>query len=348
MSCIIAVGDPHVQTSNLPDVDLFIVKLCSLIKERKPEMVVILGDMLHTHERLHTSALNKAYEMVERVRACCDRVILVVGNHDMINNQVHLTNDHWMNGMKEWNGITVVDTVITEKVGNGEWMICPYVFPGRFVEALETYSEQQRWKEVTGIFAHQEFRGCKMGAIESVEGDHWDLNSPLVVSGHIHSRQRPQENVYYPGSAMQHAFGESTRNIIPVIHLGEDGSVKDIEEVDLCLPRKKIVTVCVEDVDEWQCPKTDDKIRLTIKGDMNEFKTLKKSKKYKELVKKGVKVVFKPLKTVMETSEGIVSDENFSSVLKELVAKEKDPYLYSMWEQVLNDKIVHPNDIMVL
>ncbi len=64
--------------------------------------------------------------------------------------------------------------------------------------------------------------------------------------------------------------------------------------------------------------------------------------------KKGVKVVFKPLKTVMETSDGIDSDESFSSVLKELVAKEKDPYLYSMWEQVLNDKIVHPNDIMVL
>jgi hypothetical protein len=187
-----------------------------------------------------------------------------------------------------------------------------------------------------------------MGAIESVEGDHWDLNSPLVVSGHIHSRQRPQENVYYPGSAMQHAFGESTKNIIPVIHLGEDGSVKDIEEVDLCLPRKKIISVSVEDVDEWQCPKTEDKIRLTIKGDMNEFKTLKKSKKYKELVKKGVKVVFKPLKTVMETSDGIVSDESFSSVLKELVTKEKDPYLYSMWEQVLNDKIVHPWDIMVL
>ena len=92
--------------------------------------------------------------------------------------------------------------------------------PGRFHEALGT----KKWTDATCIWAHQEFYGCKMGAIVSVEGDKWDLHSPLVISGHIHSKQRPQENVYYSGSAMQHAFGESEKNIIAYISFYPDNS----------------------------------------------------------------------------------------------------------------------------
>ncbi len=46
----------------------------------------------------------------------------------------------------------------------------------------------------------------KMGAIESIEGDKWDHSFPLVISGHIHSEQRPQKNIFYPGSVIQHAL----------------------------------------------------------------------------------------------------------------------------------------------
>ncbi len=35
-----------------------------------------------------------------------------------------------------------------------------------------------------------------MGAIESIEGDKWDHSFPLVISGHIHSEQRPQKNIF--------------------------------------------------------------------------------------------------------------------------------------------------------
>ncbi len=49
----------------------------------------------------------------------------------------------------------------------------PYVPPGRFVEALNII-DNEWWKNVNCIFAHQEFYGCKMGAIESIEGDKWD------------------------------------------------------------------------------------------------------------------------------------------------------------------------------
>ena len=77
-----------------------------------------------------------------------------------------------------------------------KFLFVPYVPPGRFVEALETY-KNINWKDVDCIFAHQEFYGCKMGAILSEEGDKWESKWPLVVSGHIHSRQWINKNIYY-------------------------------------------------------------------------------------------------------------------------------------------------------
>ncbi len=56
--------------------------------------------------------------------------------------------------------------------------------------------DNEWWKNVNCIFAHQEFYGCKMGAIESIEGDKWDHSFPLVIRGHIHSEQRPQKNIF--------------------------------------------------------------------------------------------------------------------------------------------------------
>ena len=48
---ILAIGDPHFQVSNILEVDLFIDKIEKLVKDEKPDVCVILGDLLHTHIR---------------------------------------------------------------------------------------------------------------------------------------------------------------------------------------------------------------------------------------------------------------------------------------------------------
>ena len=108
---ILCIGDPHFKVENLVEVDEFVSKLIPLIEERKPDFIVVLGDLLHTHERLHTTALNKAYEFIDKLRNL-SKTFVIVGNHDYIQNQQFLTSNHWMNGMKEWENVTVVDTVI--------------------------------------------------------------------------------------------------------------------------------------------------------------------------------------------------------------------------------------------
>jgi DNA repair exonuclease SbcCD nuclease subunit len=334
----IFIGDPHFQVSNLVEVDMFIEKMEQLALDKRPEFIVIGGDLLHTHERLHTLALNKAYELVTKMRDIAPTFVLV-GNHDLINNQQFLTENHWMNSMKEWVDVTIVDKVVVEEIDGKTYTFVPYVPNGKFSKALETVGEKE-WKNSHCIFAHQEFQGCKMGAIISVDGDEWKEEYPPIISGHIHSRQHVEPNIYYTGSAMQHAFGESEKNIIACLTF--DDEPYKVEEVDLCLPRKRIVYTDVKEFDEFKYKKTEDKIRITISGDKDQFKATKKTKKYKDLIEQGVKIVFKTKRSELKTKDDIVSnyskDADFSTIIASIIKKHDDPYLNQAFDLVVHGK----------
>lgn len=345
----ICIGDPHFKVSNIKDVELFIDKLIILIKETKPDIIVMLGDLLDTHEKIHSIALNKAYEFIDKLRQIA-KTYCLVGNHDMYDNQVFLENKHWMNGMKEWENVVIVDKPEIEEINNQKFMFCPYVYPGRFKEALETC--HQKWCEMDCIFAHQEFLGCKMGAFESVDGDKWEKTYPFIVSGHIHLNQKLQNNIYYPGSSMQHAFGESDKNVIPILSFSNDNKYPDINEINLKLPRKKIVYKDIVDIDDYDIVETSDTIKLSISGVYEQFKSFRKTKKYKDLVKKGVKIIFKPNRCIIkkqnEEQKIDTDDTSFSNILSLLVNNNKDPYLFKMYELVINNKDISTNDIIFI
>ena len=352
VDCIF-IGDPHVQVSNIQDVEVLIKKLIDLISGRKPKFVVLAGDILHDHERLHTLALNKALELINELRSLVLTYVLV-GNHDYVNNQQFLTDNHWMNPLKEWNNVVIVDKVISHIINDHLFTFVPYVPPGRFEEALNT--SDVSWKESSCIFAHQEFAGCKMGAITSIEGDNWSLEYPKVISGHIHSKQSPQANIYYPGSALQIAFGESEKNIVSCLDFMEN--TYNLEEIDLDLPRKKIIYMDIMDIDEYKYKKTDDRIRLTLSGNHDEFKAFKKTKKYKDLTSEDIKIVFKPKKNKKvvlgnvdeKTLEHINENDStdFKSILNSIVVENKDPYLFQAYELVVNGKDTCSDDVFFI
>ena len=347
---VITVGDPHFRVDNIPEVDMFIEKMEALAREESPDIIIILGDVLHTHERIHTIPLNKAYEFIQKMSLIAKTYVLV-GNHDYIQNQQFLTENHWMNGMKSWENVCIVDKVVHVPFGNYNFVLCPYVPNGRFEEALNTL-ETFDWKQSNCIFGHQEFYGCKMGAIVSVEGDKWDLTYPQVVSGHIHSRQKIQDNVYYPGSALQHAFGESDKNIIAVLTFQPTGSSYCLKEHDLSLPRKKIMYMDIDHVDTFKIPQTEDDIKLTLKGSFEEFKAFKKTEKYKELTSQGMTVVFKSdaKKTIDEDQQTFAktSEYDFKSILRHLILEAHDDFLYVQYERVVNNHIVDPDEQMIV
>jgi hypothetical protein len=157
--------------------------------------------------------------------------------------------------------------------------------------------------------------------------------------------------VFYPGSAMQHAFGESSKNIIAHLTFTYDKTDYELEEIDLELPRKKIVYMDVENIDNYVLPETEDKIKITVSGSYDDFKALKKTKKYKKLIKDGIKVVFKP-KQIKSSELGIEELEKkettFSTILDEIINKSKDNYLFETYQLVINNTQIKASDVIYL
>ena len=79
---ILIIGDPHFKVENIKEVELFIDKIEKLANEKNPDLIIILGDILHDHERLHTIPLNKSYDFINRMRNIA-KTYIIVGNHDM-------------------------------------------------------------------------------------------------------------------------------------------------------------------------------------------------------------------------------------------------------------------------
>jgi hypothetical protein len=122
----------------------------------------------------------------------------------MINNQVFCdSTGHWLTVFGGWKNVAIVDVPQYIFQCGLKIAAVPYVYVGRFAEALEKFGIDL--DDASICIAHQEFRGCKMGAIESVVGDEYKSKTPCY-SGHIHSTQKIG-NVLYTGSAFEHSFG---------------------------------------------------------------------------------------------------------------------------------------------
>jgi DNA repair exonuclease SbcCD nuclease subunit len=289
----LVVGDIHVKTGNIPEILLLRDAIvCQTASNSGLNGIVLLGDILDYHEKVLTPCLNTAYNLISTLANLLP-VYVIVGNHDYISNSQFLTNAHWMNAMKKWSNVTIIDSVV---VINGA-TFCPYVPPGRLKEALATCNEHS---QTNVLFCHQEFRGCDMGAVRSEVGDGYDGLS-LVVSGHIHDNQWLSHTVYYVGAPLQHCFGDKEKRVLAVV----DTVDKSVTEIPLNIGKKITLSVSCDDFSQLSLKEyeKDANIRVIISGTLSECKALKKSAQYKKMMKQ-VKVIFHT------TKETTVSDSN--------------------------------------
>ena len=92
MVLILIVGDLHFKKNNASLADLVIQKVLKEIKVHKPNFVVLLGDILDGHERIHGPAQNRACKFIKHIAIICP-VMVVIGNHDRPNKTAFLTED---------------------------------------------------------------------------------------------------------------------------------------------------------------------------------------------------------------------------------------------------------------
>lgn len=322
---IIAVGDIHIKNDNFKEIDKLISELEKIILNENPSFVVLLGDTLHYHEKIFTLCLNKAFELVNRLRKLCP-VYMLVGNHDQITSNEYLNSNHWLNSLKEYTNLYIIDKPFSTYIENKLFTFCPFVPPGRFIDALNNLSD---WKSSDLIFCHQEFKGCKMGAIISVEGDDWDSSYPQIISGHIHDKQKIGNNIYYTGTPYQTSYGDTDDKTICILEIG--GNI-NIREYELNIQKKKIVYSDIQNISKIKI-NGEDEVKLTIRGNGEEFKVFKKSKEYKDIIDKGVKIVFKNKE--YEKKEYVNS--NFLDILNDLITKQKNIHLTNMFHKIFKE-----------
>lgn len=350
---LLFIGDPHIKTDNGEDIDILLLEIRRITSEEKYDAIVVGGDVMHYHERLFTQALNKSLHFISTLRDIAPTYVLV-GNHDAINNSIFLTNQHWMNALKSWDRVIIVDDVID----TGHFVLCPYVPPGRLVEALETKLKREDWLERDLIFAHQEIRGCRMGAIISTEGDQWLSEYPILVSGHIHDQQKIGENVYYPGTPLQHSFGDSDTRVLARIEIGEvnknnkDNKNKNVEitYLPITVPRKKIVKGTIETITKNIATIKKEmgkhlKLKIKMDASTTEFSLFKNTNEYRELIECGVTFQLqKKEERVDENRDKKDEKISFKDVLEEMIG-EDEPLVKSLYEEIILEKIVLPFEL---
>lgn len=299
---ILLVGDPHFKASSLALMRRASGEILSLIEEVSPDLCVVMGDTLDTHERINIFAHVHA---VTWFKAIAEKVPLVVliGNHDRENNQVFLTPVHPFTGI-ESERIRVVDRVVWDK--EKKMIFVPYVPPGRFLEALSTVDYSPEGEEQPRfIFAHQEFSGSKMGVKLSTKGDKWTDRLPHVFSGHIHEYQE-LPGVTYVGTFHQQNFGETDDKALMLLTVEENSWTAERIRLTSIRPKTTLRLTMEQLREEVAIPEGSD-VRVIIHLDETEIPGLNSSPQFLSLKSRAEKVELKVKRTTRVDKMNLVA-----------------------------------------
>lgn len=345
MTTIFVIGDPHFRTKCFQEGEELIEKCVEVIKSLSPTIVVLLGDVLDTHEVVRNTPWKQACRFIEEISLIAP-IYVLMGNHDLINQSQFLTDNHFFNPLKKWPNVTIVDKPIMVKVGYGRpvnVVMCPYTPPGRFIEALDTLIDDLSetsipipvgWQTADCIFAHQEFKGVVYGGRESEKGDFWDENFPPVISGHIHTSCQIGKNVFYPGSSIQVASDENPdKHVWNVTFDSEEEGVEalQIDKIDLGLKGKKEVEIDYSEISKFDFSMLERYyIKIKLRGTPEQFKIFRKSQLHARLIREHVKIGFDPipderaLKFMPSENGSKVEDFSFDNILRLLVEEKSE------------------------
>lgn len=310
---ILVIGDPHFKVNNIPEVKALTREIYSYLDTAEAvDYIVCLGDILDRHEQIHVTPLTEANDFLKRLSHYAPTYLLI-GNHDRPNNSNYLTNVHPFTAFGS-DRITIVDHVVG--IADKGLLFVPYVPPGRWYDALNTAPFP--YLDAKIIFAHQEFRGCKMGTVISEVGDVWPEDYPYIISGHIHEYQQLQSNILYIGTPFQQNFGESPDKAIALITVGDTISC---ERIFLNIPKRKLINISYSELSNLNLEELLQEseprlVRVSISISAAEAKTINNHPVIKQLQKKGVKVHYKP---ILETKQAIEfnSGSGFMDQLRE-------------------------------
>jgi predicted DNA binding CopG/RHH family protein len=122
-----------------------------------------------------------------------------------------------------------------------------------------------------------------------------------------------------------------------VLHISLDAE-EPIAEIDLCIPRKSTVHIGTDELEGLDIPEEAGyNLRVKVRGDAEAFKALKKTRKYKELTKAGVKIVFDARVEETKKKEVVTEGVDFQNILRELVEKSGSARLQQLYDDIARE-----------
>ncbi|SNW62824.1 Mre11/SbcD-like exonuclease [Orpheovirus IHUMI-LCC2] len=346
---ILCIGDPHIMEDYLADYNKMVDEIYKVIDERKPDLIVIMGDVLDKHDKLHVDALICAENFIKE----CGRktkTMLLIGNHDRPNNSVFLGNRHPFGQFRGNKDILLCEEVEKLDMKGCKFLGVPYVSPGRLMEAINSKVTEEEILDMNIIFGHQEVKDCVYGNRKSKNGDSWPEHYPLMINGHIHIYQKVGNNILYVGTPKQQNFGETEDKSISMIYirdnkigiekmLGEKegilmekhGLVYSEERIRLDVPEKKTYYTNVHEFtklleDPYRFGLINYNERFVVHGSIEEIKTMNVaySIQMKELNKRNIKVHTVPNKQQLPKREIFNPNAKFQERIKERLQQYPD------------------------
>jgi DNA repair exonuclease SbcCD nuclease subunit len=190
---VLRIGDPHVKVNNLEEMDAFMSWLSEVIMKENPDRLEILGDLFHTHAILRVEVIDFWNHWLDHLSDLVETVVLV-GNHDMAS----ASNDS-LNALSVFSRMRKKNLKIIELPRvEGIFAYVPYIHDrNRFCDLANGLASG----EARVLVCHQTFSGSRYeNGFYAPDGiDPALINFDLIISGHIHSRQRFGK-VIYPGT----------------------------------------------------------------------------------------------------------------------------------------------------
>jgi DNA repair exonuclease SbcCD nuclease subunit len=305
---VIAIGDLHLKATTPSKSDLVLSRLTEKIVGLKPDIVVLLGDILDTHEKIDMLTQNKAVAFIKHLASMKTgageslQVIVIIGNHDRPNSTEFLTDNSCFFSLKRiMPNLHIADHVLSLSWAvpgikdTMRFVFVPFVLPGKFHQALDTLREKvmdPAHRPYT-IFCHQEFKGVSMGRTKSKIGDEWPEENPLIITGHIHTFQQTQPNIICAGTPYQMSRSDDSPKGIIVADYAF-GKVPDIKLVELGIQKMVTLTLKPSEVDSF-IPPENCEVQVDIRGTPEEIKALNKSNIASKLRARGISVSLSPV-----------------------------------------------------
>lgn len=171
------------------------------------DTVLTLGDLTHDRQSVELDVWNTLYDFLAETKAAGQNWYAFPGNHDMF-----LKHSWEFNSLRPLRDqITVIDQVSLMTINGRRFFILPFVHLEKsYMRLLHRLEELYQDGDV--LLTHIGVRGATLNTCFLLKD--WSYvdftNSPFrrVYTGHFHSRQNLNDQVYYPGSPIPFKFDE--------------------------------------------------------------------------------------------------------------------------------------------